>query len=80
VSREAPKINKEVESPDYTKMSRQTRENLWRVMLDNAREHDRDESSAYRFLRRRSAFDPSVWIPLALMGVLILVLLISRCS
>jgi hypothetical protein len=79
VSREEPKINKEVESPDYTKMGRQTRDNLWRVMLDNAREHNHDES-AYRFLRRRSAFDPSVWIPLALVGVLILALLISRCS
>jgi len=75
-----PKISKEVESPDYTKMSRQTRDNLWRVMLDNARGHDPDYGSAYRFLQRRSAFNPSVWIPLALIGVLVLVMLISRCS
>jgi hypothetical protein len=75
-----PKISEEVESPDYRRMSRDTRDNLWRVMLENARDHDHDQGAAYRFLRRRSALDPSVWIPLALIVMLVLAVLVSRCA
>lgn len=59
-------------------MTKETRDNLFRVMMEGAQERGQGELLGVYFHRRRFTISP-IWIPISLAGVLVVMAIARAC-